>query len=455
MELQDEYPPIGEYPITDEEASWITSLVFLGFLCGTPVFSFLADKLGRKPAALLITVPIIIHWIIIILGGTVYQIFAARFIVGTSIGGVFTIIPIYIGEISEDRLRGSLGTTVSIMSHAGILFSYAVGSYSQYHNFAITCLAVPVLFLISFIWMPETPIYLLNKGKMKEAKRSLRKLRGSKGPCINEELTKMNLLIKEIRERTSEGGVVKDLFSNKGSRKALLIGVVVSVTQMFSGIYVLLSYNATIFKTSGADLPPHICSIIVGGVLLLAPILSCPLMDRAGRKFLLVSSLILMAISEAILGTYFYLLEIGTDLNEVGYVPIVCMGVFLLCLGMGVAPVNMVLFSEIFLPHVRSISASISTFAMAISAFIVTRFYNDLSNAIGIYGSFWFFASCCFLGALFSVISIPETKNRSVQSIHAELNGENIREPSNPGTDRNLNTISGQYEAEGKSSIAI
>ncbi|KAJ9597401.1 hypothetical protein L9F63_011746, partial [Diploptera punctata] len=448
LELQSDHSAIGGDAITDEDASWIGSLMFIGFLCGTPVYSWLSDRFGRKPAALLTSIPIIVNWLIIIFSETVFLIFIARFIVGISIGGILTIIPIYVGEICEIHVRGTLGTILSVLGNGGILFSYAVGAYSQYHNFAITCLALPILFVVSFMWMPETPIYLLSKGKYKEAKRSLKHLRGSRGPHIYEELNKMSTLLRDIQERTSDSGAIKDLLQNKGSRKALIIGVVISATQMFSGIYAMLSYNGIIFKMSGADLPPHICSIIVGGVLFVAPILSLPLMDRVGRKILLVASLTIMTTCLTLLGVYFYLLEIGTDLSTVGYIPVVCMGIYLLCMGMGLAPINIVLFSEIFLPHVRSISASISTFVMAISSFIVTRFYNDLSNVAGVYGSFWFFAICCLLGTCFSIVCIPETKNRTVESIHAELNGgESSLLPTR--NERNLNTISEQCEQEG------
>ncbi|PSN54585.1 hypothetical protein C0J52_07383 [Blattella germanica] len=421
--LQSDNPPIGDEPITDEEASWIGSLLFLGFLCGTPVYSYIADRFGRKPACLLIALPIIINWILIIFGETVFLILVARFIVGLSIAGVFTVVPIYVGEISEVSIRGTLGTVLSIFANFGVVFAYIVGSYTSYRTFAIVLLIIPILFLVTFMWMPETPIYLLKKGEVKKAKLALKMLRGNVEEEIENEITNMTQLLKEIEERDSGSKILKELLFNKGSRRGLAIGVVVSLTQMFSGVYVILSYNAVIFEMANVDIPPEICSIITGSVLFIAPILSCFLMDRAGRKILLISSLTVMTICQIVLGTYFFFLEYGTDLTSVGFIPVLCLCLYLLSLGLGIGPINMVLFSEIFLPHVRSLSASISTFLMSISAFIVTRFYNDLSSVIGVYGSFWFFACCCILGGVYSVLYIPETKNRTIESIYAELNG--------------------------------
>jgi len=422
--LQSTKTPVGKNPITEDEASWIGSLMFVGFLCGTPIFSYISDRFGRKIAGLFIAVPAIISWFIIILGNSIQLIFIARFISGFSAGGVLLVVPIYVGEISEDSIRGALGTYLAIFGNAGVLFSYAVGSYTLYHNFAIICLTIPVIFLFTFLWMPETPTYLMGKGDFKKAKRSLKWLRGGKGKYVEEELTKISILLKEIRERDSSRSLIKDLFLDRGVRQALSIGIVVSATSIMTGIYVILSYTTTLFQMARSDLPPHISAIIVGSVLLAATVLACAMMDRAGRKILLVTSEIVTGICLALMGLYFYLQDQGTELNNVGFVPVLCLGLHVFFFGGGIGPVSMVLLSEIFLPHVRSISASICTFVMAFLAFVITRFYSDLNNALGIHGSYWFFAVCCFLGALYSLSYIPETKNRNANSIYAELIGE-------------------------------
>ncbi|PSN54587.1 hypothetical protein C0J52_07385, partial [Blattella germanica] len=421
--LQSENPPIGDRPITNEEASWIGSLMFLGFLFGAPLYSYIADKFGRKPACLLIAVPAIVHWILIIFGETVFIILVARFICGISMAGTLTIVPIYIGEISEAKIRGQLGSFMGMFGNAGNLCSYVIGSYVSYHKFAWIMLCFPLLFLISFMWMPETPTYLVKKGELRKAKHSLEFFRKIDDIYINEELAKISLLLNEINKRTSGIGVMKDLFHNKGSRCALIIGIVVTATFIFSGTYVILSYNATIFEMTGANIPSHICSIIVGALSLVTSILVNPLMERAGRKVLLITTLIGMGTCLIVLGFYFYLQQNGTDVSSIGFIPVTSLGLYIICMSGGILPVNHILLSELFLPHVRSTSAGISIFLKALFSFIVTRFYNNLSDAIGVYGSFWFFSVCCFLGVVFAIVYIPETKNRTIESIHAELEG--------------------------------
>jgi SP family facilitated glucose transporter-like MFS transporter 8 len=422
--LQSSEVPEGKNPLSEDDASWIGSLMFVGFLCGTPIFGYISDKFGRKIAGLFIAVPAIFSWLIIILCNSIHLIFLARFLAGLSMGGVLLLVPIYVGEICEDSIRGTLGTYLAIFGNAGVLFSYVIGSYTLYHDFAIICLSLPVLFLVTFLWMPETPVYLLRKGQVKQGKRSLEWFRGGKGKDLEEELTKMSLSLKEIQERDSCKSLYKDLILDQGVRRALIIAIVVCATQMLSGVYVILSYTAPIFQMTGSELSPQVSSMIVGSLPVAASILACSLMDRAGRKILLVFSEIVIAICLTVLGAYFYLQGQGVDLTKVGFIPVVCLGLHLFSFGVGIGPVGMVLLSELFLPHVRSTCASISTFVMAFTAIIVTKFYSNLNNVIGIYGSYWFFAACSFLGALFAITSVPETKNRDVYSIYAELNGK-------------------------------
>jgi SP family facilitated glucose transporter-like MFS transporter 8 len=422
--LQSHETPSGRDPVGEDDASWIGSFMFVGFLCGTPVFGCVADHFGRRAAGLLVAVPAIASWLVIIICGSVHLILVARFLAGLSTGGILLLVPIYVGEISEDCIRGTLASYLAIFANAGVLFSYVVGSYTLYHDFAIICLSIPVIFAATFFWMPETPVYLLRRGALKQAKGSLAWLRGGRGRDLEEELSKMSLSLKEVQGRTSFRTLCKDLVSDQGVRRALIIGITVSVTPILSGIYVILSYTETIFQKSGSDISPQVATIIVGSLLTTASILACPLMDRAGRKILFVCSGIVMAMCLTVLGAYFYLQDQGVDLRNFGFIPVSCLGLHLFSYGAGFGSVSMVLLSEIFLPHVRSMSASISTFMMALSAFVVTRFYSDLNKAIGMHGSYWLFAVCSFFGAVFAIIAVPETKNRSVYSIYAELSGK-------------------------------
>jgi SP family facilitated glucose transporter-like MFS transporter 8 len=418
--LQSRETPMGRNSVTEDDASWLRSLMFVGVLCGTPIFSYISDKFGRKIAGLLIALPAIISWLIIILGSSIHFIFIARFINGLSTAGVLLIVPVYVGEICEDSIRGALGTYLSIFANFGVLFSHVVGPYASYYDFAIICLAVPIIFLATFLWMPETPVYLMKKGEVKKAKRSLKWLRGRKQKDFEDELTSMSVLLKKTREKNSSRSSIMNVLLDRGMRRALTIGIVVSTIQILSGPYVILSYKETISKMTGNDLPPIIFSL----VLLCAAILACFLMDRAGRKTLLLSSQIVMGICLTFMGLYFYLRDQGVDLSNVFFIPLVCLGLHLFSFGGGIGPVNMVLLSEIFLPHVRSTSASICTFLMAFLACLVTRFYSYLNSTMGVHGPFWFIAACCFLAALFTVTSIPETKNKNMNWIYAQLSGK-------------------------------
>ncbi|PSN46549.1 hypothetical protein C0J52_19711, partial [Blattella germanica] len=421
--LQSENPPVGDQPIDNDQAMWIGSLLFLGYLCGSPLYSYIAEKFGRKPACLLLAVPALINCILIILGDTLIYIYVARFLAGLSIGGTHTTIPIYVGETCDVNIRGALGTYFAILCNLGIVLSYAVGSFVPYRTFAYILLFCPALFFVLFIFMPETPIYLLRKGNLEKAKYSFKFLNGNYSE-IDEDLMKLYVVLKEEEQRKSEIGVMKSLLFEKGSRRALIIGLVISAVIILDGTYVILSYNATIFEMSGSQIPSNISSIINGSMSVLASSFSSFVVDRVGRKLLLIVSLTAMGTSLFILGVYFYLLETGSDLSSLGFIPLICLMIYVIGMAGGIGGVLMVYMSELFLPPLRSTSASICVFTKAFLAFITTKFYNDLNSVIGMYGSFWFFAVVCVFGALFTFFYIPETKNISVECIHAELRGE-------------------------------
>nr|CAD7269245.1 unnamed protein product [Timema shepardi] len=151
-------------PITDEEGSWLGSLSAAGALLGAMPAGYLSDMFGRKRMLLTLAVPLITSWVMLILAGqSIPLLYLARVISGIGVGGATTITPVYNEEISELRTRGKIGIYNEIMMCIGTLFAFYVGEYASYLCFHIVSCSVPVFFFCAFIWMPESPIYLLMK----------------------------------------------------------------------------------------------------------------------------------------------------------------------------------------------------------------------------------------------------------------------------------------------------
>ena len=400
----------------------MSSLTCLGALLATPLYLYLTHHLSRKITGYLVAVPFIITWILVIIAETVPVLYVSRFMGGIGCGAAIVFSPVYVVEIAEDSVRGTLGSYLILFCNAGVVFGYLLGSVVSYYTFAYIAILIPVIYLVCYIWLPETPVYLINKGRNDDAERSLRWLRGSKDQLIQNELAKTVSFIKG-RKALPEASSIKDIFSSIGSRKALIIGTVLVTNLQFCGVFAILSYTVNIFQAAGSDLSPHASTIIIGFLQLAGSCASALLIDKAGRKILLIVSNVSMALCLAALGSYFFINYQGIDVSTISWLPVTCLSVFIFAIALGLAPVTFVIISEIFEPQIKGKATTIIISIMWFLTFLIAKFYPSMTDIMGIYGCYWFFSACCILGAIYCFVSVPETKNRSYESILLELSG--------------------------------
>lgn len=170
--------PFGR-SISPDEATWISSLVPLGAAIGPFILAYMADKFGRKITLLFLGVPFLLSHLILAFGNIVELFYVARFIIGLSAGGTFTIMPNYAGEIADKSIRGALGSTISIATCAGLLLSYSLGPYVSIMVFNLVLAMISVVFLGLFFFLGvECPQYFISRKEYGLAEHALRKIRG-------------------------------------------------------------------------------------------------------------------------------------------------------------------------------------------------------------------------------------------------------------------------------------
>lgn len=240
----------------------------------------------------------------------------------------------FIGEISESHNRGTLGCTQGVFIASGLLFSYLVGPYltiqvglppkcnqqlttkhifvSSFLSFSLLlqlfcllCAIPPTLFLICFwLFVPETPYYLVAIKDTKAAHDSLAKYRGKTGEQVEKELLQ---IISNVEESFANKATILDLFRTRGPRKALTVTVGLVSLQQFFGVNVILSYMQTIFSSTGSTIPPEISSIVMGIVQVVSVVMAALCVDRLGRRILLLVSAMGACLAQTSIGLYFYL----------------------------------------------------------------------------------------------------------------------------------------------------
>lgn len=411
---------ITQYGIlmSPEEFSWIGSLTTLGAGAICIPIGILADLIGRRMAMLLMVVPFCVGWLLIIFSNSLIMFYFGRFITGVSGGAFCVAAPLYTAEIAESSIRGTLGSFFQLMLTIGILLTYILGTFLTMQQLSIVSAVVPLIFFGVFFFMPETPFYYLQKGNEDAARKSLIKLRGFQYDVESELQAQREVIEESKRNRVSFFVAIQ----SAATKKAFVIAYGLMLFQQMSGVNSIIFYASDIFAKAGSVIPPNEATIIVGLVQVVAVFASTIVVDRLGRRILLLSSIITLLVTTFIMGIYFYCIENTTVFNDIKWFAIIPLCIFLIMFNFGFGPLPWVMMAEIFAPEVKGIAGSSACLFNWLVAFIVTKFYSNMTSTLQPYGTFWIFSVFCAVGIFFVYFLVPETKGKSLDEIQRELN---------------------------------
>ncbi|KAJ0182638.1 hypothetical protein K1T71_002007 [Dendrolimus kikuchii] len=400
-----------------DQGSWIASIMILCSAASPIPASYLADRIGPKKTLLLAAVPYIIGWILVMLAGNIPTIYASRLISGLGYGIAYTAAPMYLGEIASDEVRGAMATLITVMSKFGILSQYCIGPYVSMLALASFNISIPILFVVTFSTMPESPYYFIKSGQKEEAEQSLKKLRGKS--YVREELESMNSLVTENMKENSRW---KDLFVVGGNRKGLIILMGIYFTQQFCGSTAIISYAQQIFGAAEGGLGDKENCILFGSVQLLTSAISSQLVDRLGRKPLLLMSSCGVGLANIIIGAYFYMKHAYSEyVVSITFIPIVVIPIFIFSYTIGLATVPFAITSEIFPTNIKSKATCVIQIFVAVMTFAVTKLYQIVADYLGYHVAFWGFGGLSIAGVIFILVMLPETKGQSFAAIQEKI----------------------------------
>ncbi|XP_025836637.1 facilitated trehalose transporter Tret1-2 homolog isoform X2 [Agrilus planipennis] len=421
-EVKTDDNPLGRL-ITIDEESWIGSLITLGAAAGPYTGGLLADRIGRRKTLILTAgVPSLISFIMLAFASDIYVYYIARFVGGISIGAIYSVLPSYISEISEDKNRGAMGSVMNVFITVGLCWSYVIGPFVTIRTFSLICATVPAVFIVWFSFFPESPYHYVAVDKPEKAEAALQRLRMATADDVRKEMELIKATVDDSKNK--QLGFV-DLFKSKGLTKALIISMSLVAFQQLSGINVVLFYTQTIFEATGSSISSVFSSIIIGGAQMIPSAITPCVADTAGRRATLMFSAIGQIISEIPLGLYFYLKHSGHDVSAIYWLPVACLVVYIITFRVGFGPLPWTIMAEIFPSNVKTAACTATASFCYILAFLITRFFQNLTVYIGMEGGFWLFSGFCILSAIFIYLYVPETKKKSFQEIQRILNGEN------------------------------
>ncbi|XP_035790881.1 facilitated trehalose transporter Tret1-2 homolog isoform X1 [Anopheles albimanus] len=411
------------FEVTTEAFSWIGSISNLGAALMCFPIGYMMKIIGRKWSMLAMVLPLILGWLLIIFAENVAMLLVGRLFLGIGGGAFCVAAPTYTAEIAQPSIRGTLGTFFQLMITVGILFVYAVGSGVDVQVLSIICGVIPLAFGAIFFFMPESPYYFVEKGKFSDASKSLKWLRGSNYD-ENAELEDMK---QEDVKMKAEAIRMVDAFRQKATIRALIISLGLMFFQQLSGINAVIFYNSGIFKSANGGEEMSSAPIIVGGIQVVATLAAAIVVDKVGRRILLMVSDFMMAVSTILLAVYFQLKQDDpSKVSDLNWLAVLAVCLFIAMFSIGYGPVPWLMIGELFANNVKAFASPIAGVANWLLAFLVTKVFTNLTDAMGEAGVFWLFSGISLVGTVFVYVLVPETKGKSLVEIQRVLGGEKL-----------------------------
>jgi sugar porter (SP) family MFS transporter len=415
---------------SDAQIGWANSCALLGCLLGSLASGALSDRFGRKKLLLFSAFLFAVSSIFTGWAGTFIAFVVWRIVGGVAIGMASNLSPMYIAEVAPAHMRGRLVAINQLTIVFGILGAQIVnmliaekvadGATAEMirqswngqfgWRWMFTAVTVPsLLFFVGALFVPESPRWLVKNGKPELARRILAKIGGQ---------AYADAEVADIQDTIASEEVSQVRFSDlmvPKMRKVLLVGITLAVLQQWSGINVLFNYAEEIYRSAGYGVNDVMFNIVITGAInLVFTLLAIGLVDRCGRRPL-------MLIGCAGIGFSHILIGVAYVLHLKGLSVLIFTLCSLGCYGMSLAPITWVLISEIFPNRIRGAAISVAVSALWIACFILTYTFPILNGALGTAKTFWVYAAICFAGFFFVFFKVPETKGKSLEAIEREL----------------------------------
>lgn len=400
-----------QFALNEFQTEVAASSLLIGCVAGASIAGVLSDRLGRRRILILSAVLFALSSAGAALPRNLAEFIVARFLGGVAIGVASVLAPLYIAEVSPARIRGRLVSLNQMAIVTGILLAYLTNWLLSFHGqgswrWMFAAAVVPsAAFLIGMMFVPESPRWLIENSREEEAFAVLARVGGTAAAAADVERIKAAI--------AEETGRLRDLVE-PGLRRALLIAVSLAVLQQITGINTVLFYGSIIFKerVGGQSETAAIgANVVVGLVNFVATIVALWVIDRAGRRPLLMWSSGVMAAGHILLGAAFLIHPPPAMLV------LTVMLVLAAAFAVGMGPGVWVVMAEIFPTKIRGRAMSIATISLWLACVALTMTFLSLAQAITISGAFWLYAAMCVLTCLFVRFVTPETKGKTLEEI--------------------------------------
>uniref|UniRef100_A0A1B6H7X1 Major facilitator superfamily (MFS) profile domain-containing protein n=1 Tax=Homalodisca liturata TaxID=320908 RepID=A0A1B6H7X1_9HEMI len=424
--------PNSDIPTDDNWASWIASVHSIMSPLGSLLAGPLMDRLGRRCVLQLSSLPMVAGWFLIAIAPDLWWIAAGRMLAGFAVGMVPATSQVLIGEVSEPRLRGVFASSPNLSYALGILMVYTLGSIWPWRVVAALSSALPAAGLILMATLPESPVWLVNSGRVDKARKSLLWLRGGDQCKVNHEL---HLLVVHLKSQQDQEAcqeqdtchvLPEEITALKRPEvfKPFLIILIFSLLQILSGPYVVIFYGVNLISSASGcrdtDIHSLTVAVMTALVRFVVSIVTTVCLLRLGRRKIGIVSGIGTALACILLVTFLQMndhgkIQIDGDLKIAIIATLIMIYVAMNTFGLFSLPCMMI--GEVLPARVRGFVSGIFVTILNVIIFSTTKSYPFIASFLGPSGVFLTFAIVAVLATVYIYFFLPETRDRPLTQI--------------------------------------
>jgi sugar porter (SP) family MFS transporter len=402
--------------VTSFDKELVTGLLLVGAAVGAFGSGRLSDTIGRRRVILLTACIFVVGVLGAALSPTLWFLIVTRFVIGLAVGSASMAVPLYISEVAPPRVRGALVSFNQLALTSGILIAFLVDyalSSSADWRLMFGLAAIPaVLLFVGMLTQAESPVWLVTHGRIADARKVLTRVRSADHDVEGE--------IEEISSLTNDKVSYRELLE-PSVRKLVVLGVLLAVFQQITGINTVIYYAPTLLHQAGFGNAASLLANVGNGIVNVAmTVLAIRLIDKVGRRVLLLTGTIGMTIALVVLASTFAVG--GSTLGHTAsIVAVICLVVYTGSFAIGLGPVFWLLISEIYPERIRGKSMSIATIANWGANFVVAVTFLTLLNAISNAGTFFLMGFLSLVAVAYFWRKVPETRGLTLEEIEREM----------------------------------
>ena len=418
-------PMAAELGLTPLTEGVVTSSLVFAAAFGAMVGGRFSDGWGRRKTIILLAVLFFVGTAAVVLAPGLALLVCGRVLLGLAVGGASTVVPVFLAELAPYEIRGSIAGRNELMIVVGQLAAFVVNAIignTLGHldgvwriMFAISALPAIALF-IGMLRMPESPRWLVQRGRTADARRVLATIRSQ--DRADAELAELATSIDSEQHQRVLGW--RAVLTNKNLVRILLIGIGVGIAQQLTGINSIMYFGQTVLIESGFDESAALIANVAPGIIaVIGALIALSMMDRVDRRKTFIIGFTLTTLSHLLIGLASTLLPVGSPARP---------GVILLLVVVFVGSMQTFLnvavwvyLSEIFPLHMRGFGMGVSVFMLWVTNGILSLYFLSLVDAVGITGTFFLFAAVGALALFFVWRFVPETRGRTLEALEEDV----------------------------------